>query len=102
MAATGGHVAALRVLIKAGPGKGGSSSHDPSFDGSCVGLRPVLTSTSRTGGETPADLAAKKNHQEALKTILEVREGTPNSLNLEAHLWFKSVLCNFHFNSLIH
>ena len=53
-------------------------------------------------GDTPADLAAKKNHQEALKTILEVREGTPNSLNLEAHLWFKSVLCNFHFNSLIH
>ena len=30
-------------------------------------------------GNTPADLAARNNYQEALKMILEVREGTPNS-----------------------
>ena len=75
-------VVALRFLIKAGPGKRVCSS--TSFDGWCVGggrsaQAGVDLNAKDNKGNTPADLAARNNYQEALKMILEVREGTPNS-----------------------
>ena len=97
-------VVALRFLIKAGPGKRVCSS--TSFDGWCVGGGGPLCS----GGCRPQRQGQQGKHAGRLSCQKQLPRGSEDDprgqgghsklLNLKANLWFKSLLCNFHFNSL--